>query len=463
MQQNSDRSLILTTTQNRLELRDSTFYTDSFLGETTVNRVNDAPHTTTEAGIAYRPALPTLVVCATLLSAQLLPEAPVYFGAASSFSVGTILSATLISLCALIFVHIFQRKSTRTLLDSPAFGLQIVLLVLAVVFIQAVAANHILPIDKTRFAESFAPLVVLFSGGIAISAVFSLALASQLDSAARVSFWVLLGVILIRLLHMEPPGAHFDHPTFPFTETSHFALAFGPIYIYRCATCRPSHRTLWILFGLALGVALKSATLLVFVFGGALISRRFIFALAITTIPLAAGAATHLSYFTSRADISSHSSSVSALVYLQGWDFLLSSLQRTHGIGLGFQQLGVHSLHLEISHLIRLADGGGNLNQYDGSFLLSKLGSEFGLLGILLVAVYCVYGLKMLRAFRFGMTSPHRALAQCIFIGFAVDIFTRGMGYFCGSTLLFIGATLSLNNHHSQSRNLSSRYSAISL
>ena len=389
--------------------------------------------------------LPTLVTCFVLLCVQLLPEVPVYLGVASSFSVGTTIAAAATSIFILIFLYIHKSRHSTTLLDSGAFGIILIIIILTAICSQAVLANSILPINKIRLIESIVPLAFLLSAGLAIAAVFRLSSPYQLDISARTSFWVLIGVSALSIFHLEPPGTFLAHPTFPFTETSHLALVLGPIFIYRCAVCHRSYSIFWILFGLALGVLLKSATLVVFVFGGALIARRLAFACMITLIPLAAGAATHLSYFTSRADISSHSSSISALVYLQGWEFLVKSIQETNGIGVGFQQLGIHSLHLPVTELIRIANGGGALNQYDGSFLFSKIGSEFGIFGLLLVALYCWQGVKVIHQLRRRSTPSTLILSQCIFIGFAVDLFIRGMGYFSGATLLFIGALFSFN------------------
>jgi hypothetical protein len=151
-----------------------------------------------------------------------------------------------------------------------------------------------------------------------------------------------------------------------------------------------------------------------------------------------------LSYFTSRADISTHSSNVSALVYVQGWAFIVHSLFITRGWGLGFQQLGVHPFGLAISKLIRAANSGVWLNSDDGGFLLSKLGSEFGVFGIAACIAYGILCLKSIAKVRRSRVIGHDTFARCVVIAFSVDLFIRGMGYFYGSPLLFLGCMLSI-------------------
>jgi len=199
-----------------------------------------------------------------------------------------------------------------------------------------------------------------------------------------------------------------------------------------------------VLFGFGLALLLKSATMIAFAFAAALLCRRLTIILAAMGVALVAGVATHLHYFTSRADISSHSSNVSALVYLQGWEFVWRALTISHGWGLGFQQLGVHPMHLAVSRLIRAANQGKGLNTKGGSFVFSKLSSEFGMFGIALAIAYVYFCLKCIANLRTTKTFQHDTFSHCVIVAFSVDLFIRGIGYFYGPAMLFLAAAYSL-------------------
>ena len=83
----------------------------------------------------------------------------------------------------------------------------------------------------------------------------------------------------------------------------------------------------------------------------------------------------------------SETNNISSLVYMQGWDDAITNIIRTNGIGLGFNMMGCDPLPLVgyRDTLINLDPELVGLNAQDGSFLVSKFISEFGVIGILII------------------------------------------------------------------------------
>ena len=384
--------------------------------------------------------LSTLLLCVLILTTQFGPTLPVYLGLVSSRAIGMVAAAAVITLIMALWWSLSVRNSRRSILDTGAAGILLVIVTVCVIIFHGVVADVIQKLDFARFVESFVPLGFLLAAGIFLGCAFCNVSANQLHTASWVSFWSFMVIIILRISRLEPPGVTHNNPTFPFTEVSYFALAFGPILLYRSVTAPPDHRIWWVFFGLGLAIVMKNATLAGFALGTALICRRLLNTLGIIALPLLAGAASQLTYFTSRMDISSHSSSISAMVYLQGWELLAHSLTVSKGWGIGFQQLGVRHANLLISQLIRNGNRGVALNLEDGSFLLSKFGSEFGMLGIALIIGYCMLCLRCIRSLRSFTRLSRTTLLECVIVAFGVDVFIRGINYFYDETLLFIGA-----------------------
>jgi len=389
--------------------------------------------------------LPLLFLALAILCTEFMPPLPVYLQVTNTLALGTIAAGALAILLVVANATILAAKRHHfTFTDASVNSLLFVGLLLALVCVHEVVATRLVPMDSQRFVLSLIPLFFLLAGGLALGSALRSATPNELHTVSWICFWVFVGIVIQRALGLEPLSAGFNKPTFPFTETSHFALAFGPIYLYRCVTAPRQHKVLWIGFGLALAVLLKSATLVAFVFGAALLCRRLLLLILAVSLVLVAGATAHLSYFTSRADISSHSKNISALVYLQGWEFIWRSLILTHGWGLGFQQLGIHPLNLAVTRIILELTDGTALNIMGGSFIFSKLASEFGVFGIALGIAYLYFCFRSIRVLRTTGSFRRDTFARCIIVAFGVDMFIRGTGYFYGAPLLFFGAVFSL-------------------
>jgi hypothetical protein len=122
------------------------------------------------------------------------------------------------------------------------------------------------------------------------------------------------------------------------------------------------------------------------------------------------------------------------------------SLTVTHGLGRGFQQLGLNGTAVSAADLIR-AITGGELNLLDGGFNLSKLVCEFGILGALLSAWYVFVGLRAFRTLRSVVAgrqtvSGIQIFCASVILAYLLEIFLRGAGYFTPTGLLLITALM---------------------
>jgi len=136
-------------------------------------------------------------------------------------------------------------------------------------------------------------------------------------------------------------------------------------------------------------------------------------------------------------------SNLSSLVYANGWQLLGDYLNSTYGLGLGANAMGCSPLgQTEIADWLNIMDL-GNQNSNDGSFLLSKIGSEFGVLGICLFVLLVVYVVKIL----LGITSKSDPL-EVITVGWlavvAIGGVVRSAGYFSGPIVLGVFAFMVL-------------------
>ncbi|EFA6851380.1 O25 family O-antigen polymerase, partial [Escherichia coli] len=92
-----------------------------------------------------------------------------------------------------------------------------------------------------------------------------------------------------------------------------------------------------------------------------------------------------ISYYTSRLDFK-NTTNLSVLVYLSGIERAFLNFITSYGLGIGFQQMGVNGEVGVYQQILADLDA-PMLNIYDGSFISSKLISEFGFIG----AIMCIF------------------------------------------------------------------------
>lgn len=132
----------------------------------------------------------------------------------------------------------------------------------------------------------------------------------------------------------------------------------------------------------------------------------------------------------------------SSLVYLQGWQDAWSNLMRTNGLGLGLNMMGCNPLP-DVPAREILSRGHVELNAEDGSFLLSKIISETGVLGILLFVMAIWWWIKLEHQIKKCNEMASNEIGQihsAIMFCFVATILLRTTGYFDGVLFFWIVA-----------------------
>lgn len=201
------------------------------------------------------------------------------------------------------------------------------------------------------------------------------------------AFLCLIGIISILLQKTE---IIHDKSMILFPEPSAFALVFIPIFSFCLYYTRGGLLLLYILsLGIALGI--QNLTMLVGIVISVFVMKKITIR---QTIVILLGAwifsmilsDLDISYYTSRLDFK-NTTNLSVLVYLSGIERAFLNFITSYGLGIGFQQMGVNG-EIGIYQQILAELDAPMLNIYDGSFISSKLISEFGVIGALMCIFY---------------------------------------------------------------------------
>jgi len=290
--------------------------------------------------------------------------------------------------------------------------------------------------------------------------IFSLKFRHNSKEIANEFSFVLFVLFLFGWYEITIGVRHFGYenqfkPIFPFSEHSHYAMAVGLIGFV--AGVRLNYKLRVIIFGnyLAQALILPNLTLLIFsilsVFMFFPIRRRLLMFLLLSlvsgpTFLLLFSDGEIVNYFLSRIDFSSDSDNLTALVYQQGLLDAWTSLTSANG-GLGFQMMGISNDLNEIGKKIVLRHG-RSFNTTGGGFLASKIVTELGLLGLLIVILFSYQLFKsFLFIYRFNLNAHHihtpdysyirlQAMFHAAVCAFSVEFFLRGYGYFSPQLLI---------------------------
>jgi len=379
-----------------------------------------------------------------LLTVLILVPLPSYIGIATSMAMGMTLAAALVVGICWTYGALSGAVPLYRTLDFVVRPALIVLLLSAVILAHSMVASQIQPMDLERCAASFVPLALLIVGGMTLGRELTTRSDAEVDHAAQASLWVFTGFVALKLARLEPLSNTWEKAMFPYTEVSHFALAFGPLMMYRCVRAKRSQVLWWLLFGFAVALSLQSTALLVCCFLTAAACRRILLISGIGMAILLGGLPLELTYFADRLNFSGAVQNLSNLVFIQGWEQVQESMRWSSGWGIGFQQMGFRETEVPVAQVIRFISSGLDINTTDGGFVFAKLASEFGVAGVLVSLLYLFTAARCLRALRRGRSRASITLARCIVVAYGVDMFARGTGYFVESTLLFVAALAAL-------------------
>jgi len=239
-----------------------------------------------------------------------------------------------------------------------------------------------------------------------------------------------------------------------FSEPSHFALVFGPFYLYKIFTS--SYRHTHFLICLSLALMLENVTLIVFALFGFLLSLKrygFMFLLVALLVFSIGFAVTnyfeeYTNFLTSRLYFGEQmqTENLSLLALLSGYERAYLTVTDWSYIGVGFQQMGIVGPLGEIqSNIQLLTKDGGTMNTLDGGTLFSKITVEFGIFGVLGALVYLQkYWMILKRLTKLDENSPLELFYTLCFLGFFIILFMRSVNYFSPSFFIFIVALIGL-------------------
>ena len=134
---------------------------------------------------------------------------------------------------------------------------------------------------------------------------------------------------------------------------------------------------------------------------------------------------------------------LSSLVYVQGWEDAGANFLRTNGLGLGFNMMGCTPLP-DVSARSTITQFNLALNAEDGSFLVSKIVSEMGVIGILFFVAIIWWWLRVeknIRKYNSYAETSVISMQGALMFSFIASSLLRSTGYFSGGILLWVVAT----------------------
>lgn len=281
--------------------------------------------------------------------------------------------------------------------------------------------------------------------------VFHYYFSRQADRVSRELKWMYLIFFVIGMVGIVSPirvgpFLPLNHPVFPFSEPSHFTLAYAQIASFALVFMRKRGRMLVVALSFLLALSLPNVTMLAVAFLLLLITvsvRIFLFlvlALAASMSYVLSLYPESLVYFTDRL-VSGDAENLSRLVYVQGWESLILANLSTNWVGVGFQNLG-NEPPGAATEIIRILTNEIDLNRLDGGFLFAKIGGEFGVVGVVvgggLLILAILSGIKVRRKLKSELNTGDAALTipLCSSYIFVVELMVRGVGYFSPTLIL---------------------------
>ncbi|MBB5700153.1 hypothetical protein [Sphingomonas yantingensis] len=391
----------------------------------------------------------TLVSAALLGALFFLPGTIGFLFEAVSFTPGTV--AASIAAFVLAGVGLIPASSRNV-----QWSIGTIVLVAVIVLLHMLLANAIDNDPSFDVQRAFLSLALI---SIVILAVPAVADTIGVESRLRTivfSLCILFFVsIIFSLLQIQPPTPSLgEKPIFPYTEPSFLGFSVAAVLIFTVMRMGVVARLATIMVFLGLGFALANLTVIAAVLLAAMVALPLSWLGGGLAVFVVAAASLDLSYYTERLDFDwANSNNISALVYVQGWQMLQESLERTYGWGVGFQQLGVVYTNVPASFRIN-ALLGRDANLQDGGFILSKIGSEFGMIGLALATALVIAAMRSFARLRLmsrqaGRDMPDGELfARACVIGYLIELLVRGTNYLTGTLVLMLAGLLYLYRLH---------------
>jgi hypothetical protein len=379
----------------------------------------------------------------TVLLTLILPTTVYLLFSTSSMSAGLLV-------CALAWSFVGMAGGDKPFILKKADSYAIALMVAGIAFLTAhvlISELQLGRVDFTRFFFSSALLLLVWIGAHFAAAKLIRVPTIELVTAANVALTILTLLGIAAAAGVPAIGGRgLPKPVVIFSEPSHFALSYLPMLLFRVAIGNRTTQLLLIGVALCLAIILQSFTMVagILIISG-LVLRRISLVVMMTAVALAAFTL-DLTYYSDRVSLSSDTTNISVLVFMQGWENAVLNFQETHGLGVGFQQFGVAGSIGDISNKIAELLGGEYINLLDGGSTATKLVAEFGVVGVLALLVFMKAVFRGIRFIRKAQSlSPSHRDQRSIFFyslitSYSLEVWIRGLGYFSpGGFLALVG------------------------
>lgn len=238
-----------------------------------------------------------------------------------------------------------------------------------------------------------------------------------------------------------------------YDEASHVGLSVAPLIYYQWTMGDNTDRKISVFFITILIFTSLSSTLvilLVFMFSlpifinlsrkGNKIKYLLNFLLVIVTIVIFFSTNISSETYKRMTSIldSSSNNNVSSLVYINGWELLKEYLYDSRYLGIGFNAMGTKTAPITNSGLILEKFGLSQLNYNDGSFLLSKIGSELGVVGIFFWIILCTLTIKTATVDNSSIPKENVVFIYSFLFVNSIGGVLRSGSYFTGPAILGI-------------------------
>lgn len=375
-----------------------------------------------------------------------LPAVVFYFNLAPSLALGTSIVSVLIILFS---TELMSVRSSKVNFGKLTGNVVMAALTLLVIY-HLVIASTIEDVDFLRAMSSLVLLVLVFKAAFGASSYVRGVEDSTVHAAVQLTFVLMCGIALMAVAGFHVPSENASlKPVFPFSEPSHFALSFLPLVMYSSVTGSLYTRIISLVIAVFLAVSLENLTLVVGCLLVILVSLRLQAVLIFGAFLVPIVWRMDISYYTDRL-VFSGTENLSTLVYLQGWQLIEESLNRSIGWGLGFQQLGLAEPNsIAANKIFEMTNS--YMNQKDGGFMLAKIVSEFGVVGFFLVVAFLIIAftafIKLRKVARNDSKVDSVMIISCCFVvSYLVELFIRGAGYFTPTTLMMLSSVFILSN-----------------
>ncbi len=278
--------------------------------------------------------------------------------------------------------------------------------------------------------------------------VYHKSLNENFEGNVKIILFIIFNLIIFSFSNIKIGNYdYYSKSIFPLREPSHFALYFGyffPIAFYYCK----NFTTKFLLFFFLTFFSLywDSFLLIVMTFVSLLISnyknKRYLIYGSVLIIFMVLLVSKYslidFEYYESRLDFN-EAKNLSTLIYLQGWDIIITTLNSTNIFGVGLNNLDAIKPGVYSEIIYSVTDKYFNRN--DGGFLAAKIIGEMGWLGVLILFMYLKFVISRLKYLSSNYSVLHYFYSSVLVISL-FELFLRGLGYFTIGTVLVVASIL---------------------